>query len=123
MVNLLPWAERFLRTVPRPIPRYGSAEWAALSRGDVRRWAAVVVAAEMWRDYTSTEATAERLAEELDAEQRRCVQRWGDAANDVRGRARIADGLAGSEYPSHAEMTRRRYGNGSGPPVGGPDVS
>jgi hypothetical protein len=118
VVSYLPWARRFLRRVPRPIPQYGTPEWEELPHGDVRRWAALVVAAEHWRDYWTAEAIAERLREDLSAENRRCLERWTDAMNDVRGERRMTPDPEPSTWPAYAELERRR--NESGPAVGGP---
>jgi hypothetical protein len=111
-MNYLPWARRFLRRVPRPIPQYGSDEWDQLPHGDVRRWAALVVAAEHWREYWTAESIAERLREDLSAENRRCLERWTDAMNDVRGERRVGDHVPTWQIPTYAELERRRKETG-----------
>lgn len=96
-----------LDACPRPIPSYGTEEWSELPKADPRRLAAVIIAAECWRTWC--EETPERLADELAAENRRCISRWGDAANDMRGAPRMSNAPPPSA-PSFAELQdRRRY--------------
>lgn len=89
------------------LPRYASWTWRALPTEDPRWLAAVLVAAEAWRRHNTTEAVAQRLAAELAAENRRCLTRWEDAANDVRGLARMSNEPARTG-PTHAEHVERR---------------
>lgn len=89
------------------IPRYGDSEWRELRAGDLRRAAAILVAAESWRCYGSTAALQERLAAELAAENERCLHRWTDAMNDVRGDQRMSE-KPPSTWPAHAVLAERR---------------
>lgn len=61
-MNVTAFARKILDAAPRPLPRYGSPEWELLEETDPQRLAAVIVAAECWRDHCS----AERVAVELD---------------------------------------------------------
>lgn len=69
------------------------------------------VDAQRWATYWTVAAVTERLAEQLDAEQKRTLERWGDAGNDVRGVARIHGKPAPSDWPTHAELQMRRMGH------------
>lgn len=61
-----PWARHFLDTVgERPVPLYGSPEWAALSDNDPLRVASCVRAAEAWAAAGDPAALAARLATEI----------------------------------------------------------
>lgn len=109
-----------LLKAPRPIPAYGSEEWEALPAGDIRIFAAVLVAAEAHYLEWTREAIAERLAKEL----REMACPWcpdkidvpgSDVQADVRGHARIHGGVVAGGT-SHAEMAERRYGGGKKPP-------
>lgn len=71
----------------RPIPRFGSPEWDALPEQDLRRVAAVLIAAEAWRDHCSPDRVAEDLEDQLDADDLLVRDRLDHA------RAAIHDGL------------------------------
>jgi hypothetical protein len=84
-MTLTPLASKLLARIAdtRTIPSYGSPEWDALPDQDPRRAAAVIVAAECWRDHCSPAQVALDLLEDLyrtDAEVRRRVR---DSSWDV----------------------------------------
>lgn len=62
------YAEQLIAAAGPGVPRYGSAEWAALPDGDRRKVAAIVVAAESWR--TDLADLPFRLALQLQADKR-----------------------------------------------------
>lgn len=49
----------------RPIPRFGDRDWHALPEGDLRRVAAVLIAAEAWREHCSAARVAADLQQRL----------------------------------------------------------
>jgi hypothetical protein len=67
------------------IPIYGSREWEALDSADPRRFAAVVAAAECWRQDGEPDRVRERLLDELAVAD--LIARWRVrmAGHDVRG--------------------------------------
>ena len=98
----LPWATSRIHAARAagPMPRYGSDSWTALPTRDVRRWAAVIAAAEAWRDYCSIE----RCELDLDAGEQEFVRRISTAAVDV---SLAADWRAAASLPSNAELVAR----------------
>lgn len=100
-------ARRILNRCPRPLPRYGSDEWAALPKDDLRRFGSVLLAAECWRDHCSPQRIAADLIEGFRSEDRAVLARLRGASADVRNAlAETLPGWVGS--PSHAELARRR---------------
>jgi len=87
------------------LPPYGSPEWLRLDDRDPRKVAAVVVAAECWRWDGKT--LPERLAVELTAVREAAeafdAEVWAVSAAAVRRMACT---------PTHAELERRRWGDG-----------
>lgn len=73
-----------LARAERPIPRFGSPEWDALPEHDLRRVAAILIAAEAWRDHCSAERVAEDLVDELVRDDDLLYARIGQAAHAVR---------------------------------------
>jgi hypothetical protein len=80
------WARRMIDAANGPVPSYGSPEWLTLPDGDVRKVAAVVVAAECWAtdpELTWVEAlyaaTAHKATEDADYHARAETHReeWG----------------------------------------------
>lgn len=89
------------------IPRYGSPEWNALPDQDPRRAAAILIAAEAWRDHCSPERVAQDMRDSL-AEIRDVIdQTLVETSHDV---AMAADWAHIFERPTHAELQRRRAG-------------
>jgi hypothetical protein len=94
------------------LPRYGTPEWVALPDTEPRKVAAVLIAAEAWRDHCSAERVAQDMADDL-AEI--------DALLRYRMKAATADIAAspGMRYaaspacPSRAELAARRKGAGA----------
>lgn len=74
------WAADFLDDLPY-VPTAGSAEWAALDDYDPAKLAAVVRAGVAW--VTETAQLPQRLAEQLDAENRDLAERFKAASIDV----------------------------------------
>jgi hypothetical protein len=108
-LELTDLARKILARAPRPIPRYGSTQWLALPVDDLSRFAAVLVAAECWRDHCSTERVAEYLREQMDREDRAVLRRIRGTSRDVQeALAQTLPGYANS--PSYAELARRRAG-------------
>ncbi len=97
------WAQRVLAAA-RPagdLVRYGTEEWHDLAPNDPRRLAALVLAAECWREHCDPVNIALELLDELREgrrEQRRTS--W-----DVCG---AADWAAVASRPTVAELQRRR---------------
>lgn len=101
------WASHRIRAgqAVGQVPRYGSPAWLRLEDRDPRKVAAVVIAAECWRQ--DGEGMVDRLAVEL-ADGRRTTERldaaeWAAAAAGVRHMANT---------PTHVELERRRWGDG-----------
>jgi hypothetical protein len=84
-VTITPLARRLIGRVPNGtvVPRYGSDEWDALPDQDPRRAAAIMVAAEAWRDYLSPERIAQDLLDEMADRDRELSRRVRDASWDV----------------------------------------
>lgn len=106
MLRLTPLARSVLARAARPIPRYGSPEWDALPDGDLRRVAAVLVAAECWRDHCSPERVAADVAAQLEADDRLVHARLRATSEDVR--AGLPPGWVDSL--THRELLERRAG-------------
>lgn len=104
MIAPTDWAAAVLAASPRPIPAYGSEQWAALPAHDPRILAAVVVYAECWRAHCHPRVVEEEVAAGLDADDACVHARLGDAAADVR--VGLDFDLLAS--PTHAEMLARR---------------
>jgi hypothetical protein len=81
-----------------PIPPYGSQEWLELAPDDVRKAAAVWIAAECWRQEYEPERIAERHLIDLAARRDADAADWQPVAEWVRRT---------SDQPTHAELTRR----------------
>ena len=60
------WAYRMVERCSTPPPAYGSAEWLQLPENDLRRIAAVVIAAEAWA--SSGDCLEETLRAQVEAE-------------------------------------------------------
>jgi hypothetical protein len=88
------------------LPRYGSPEWVVLPVGDPRRLAAMVLAAECWRDHCSPARVAADLAAELEYLDWSVRVRLAEASHDISG---AADWRALTAEPSYAELQRRRW--------------
>lgn len=88
-----------------PIPRYGDDAWQCLEPSDPRAAAAVAVAAECWRQESDPARIAERLREELDAEDRAVLERIRRTSADVAG---ALDWKAEVARPALAELRCRR---------------
>lgn len=103
----LPWALERMRAAGRygRLPLYGSPDWAALPARDPRRWAAVIAAAEAWRDYRSPERISIETRRALQDEDARLISRMKDAAVDV---SSGTDWGSHAVRPTHAELERRR---------------
>jgi hypothetical protein len=103
----LPWALELIRaaTAHGPLPLYGDPEWQQLEPTDPRRWAAVIVAAEAWRDHRSAERIAVELRRELDDIDMAVISRLKEAAVDV---ASATDWTARASAPTHIDLERRR---------------
>lgn len=100
-------ARRILDRCPRPLPKYGSDEWVALPKDDLRRFGAVLLAAECWRDHCSPQRIAADLIEGFRSEDRAVHRRLRATSRDVAiALDNTLPGWAGS--PSHAELARRR---------------
>jgi hypothetical protein len=80
------WAYKMVQRCQTPPPKYGSTEWLRLPENDVRRIAAVVIAAEAWasagdcledtlRAQLDAEREAFKRAEDTDYQQRRDAHR------------------------------------------------
>ncbi|MDQ1626408.1 MAG: hypothetical protein QOI54_152 [Actinomycetota bacterium] len=107
MADLTPWAEARIRQACQygDLPRYGSRQWEALQPGDQRRWAAVIVAAEAWRDHCSPERVAGDLRQQMADEDAALYRRVREASWDVAG---ARDWAALAKSPTHAELVARR---------------
>lgn len=107
VVEPLPWAVERIRKASQGghLPLYGSAAWHDLPAGDPRRWAAVIVAAECWRDHRSPGRVALDMRRALSEADALMTMRLKDAAVDV---AQAADWSAIAGNPPHAELVRRR---------------
>lgn len=89
------------------IPRYGSTDWDVLPDQDPRRAAAILIAAEAWRDHCSPERVAADMRDSL-AEIRDVIdQTLVETSHDV---AMAADWARIFNQPTHAELVRRRAG-------------
>lgn len=106
-VFLTPLARHILSRVAdrRSIPRYGSDEWNALPDQDPRRAAAVIVAAEAWRDHCSPAQVALDLLGDLVEADRELMRRVREASWDVVG---TRNWLAVAQSPTYAELQQRR---------------
>lgn len=82
---MTPEARRILDRVPTgsTLPRYGSPLWDALPDHDPRRAAAVMIAAECWRDHCSPERVAEDLRIEMQDRDDELRRRARAASDDV----------------------------------------
>ncbi len=107
LTDPLPWALDRIRAAGRHgrIPLYGSPDWAALPARDPRRWAAVIAAAEAWRDHRSPERISIEIRQALQDEDARLISRMKDAAVDV---SSATDWTSHAARPTHAELERRR---------------
>ena len=67
MTELTPLARQLIGRLPHgaQIPHYGSTTWNMLADQDPRRAAAIMVAAEAWRDHCSPERVAADLLAEM----------------------------------------------------------
>ena len=104
-MSLTPLARYILDRTPGPVPRYGSPEWAALPEHDLRRVAAVVLAAECWRDHCSPERIAADLTAAMVEQECEIRRRVRESSWDV---ADGRDWAALSRVPTHAELVQRR---------------
>jgi hypothetical protein len=109
MQDVTPLARRLIDRVAdrNSIPRYGSPEWDSLPDQDPRRAAAVMVAAESWRDHTSLERIAEDMAAELQREDDAVRRRFKEASLDV-WETRTWNCYPSARMPTRAELQRRR---------------
>lgn len=107
-VQVSAWVQRVIEAghAAGPVPRFGSPEWAQLPPSDARSFAAVVLAAECWRDHCSAPRVAEDLADQLDYEDWQVRARLAEASHDV-SEAWAEGGLA-DRGPSFAELQQRR---------------
>jgi hypothetical protein len=87
------------------IPKYGSSEWDALPDQDPRRAAAVVVAAEAWRDHCSPERVAADMLAEMVHVDLEIARRVREASWDV---SAARDWAALAQSPTFAELCERR---------------
>lgn len=103
----LPWAVAIIRQgrAVGPLPRYGSQTWHMLAGDDPRRVAALVVAAEAWRDHCSADRIAEELIEEIVAAEANLIGRFREASWDV---STARDWDADAYRLSHEELVERR---------------
>lgn len=95
------------------IPSYGSPEWDALPDQDPRRAAAVMIAAEAWRDHCSPAQVALDLLAEMARVDEEVARRVKEASWDVCGDGARWEALAAS--PTHAELQQRRANPMAGP--------
>lgn len=109
MITPTALARSILSRAPRPIPSYGSPDWTALPKNDLRRVASVLVAAECWRDHCSPARVAQDLVERMDEEDRSILRRLRETSWGV-GEALRANLPGWPSSPSHAELVRRRTG-------------
>lgn len=100
-VTPTPLARRILGAAPRPIPRYGDREWLSLPTDDLRRFAAILIGAECWREYCSVAQVIEDLRRQLAEEDRQAVRRLGAASREVALTGLIAHDPA-HEHQMHA---------------------
>lgn len=107
MPEPLEWSAERIRQARAhgPIPSFGSAEWDLLPAGDPRRWAAVIVAAECWRDHRSPQRIADALRQEIADENAALYRRIRGASWDVAG---ARGWVAQSRRLTHAELQARR---------------
>lgn len=106
-MTMTPLARRLLSRVPAGtvVPRYGSPEWDALPDQDPRRAAAVVIAAECWRDHSSVERVAQDLLADLIDREQELRRRVREASWDVAG---AADWSAIARAATFRELQQRR---------------
>lgn len=101
------WADRLVREARRlgDVPRFGTEQWWALDPRDDRdrtlQLASLVIAAECWRQHTSTTQIAWDVLTDLAAGRRDLRQ----TSHDV---AAADDWAAIAARPTHAELRRRR---------------
>lgn len=98
------YGQAVLDAAPRPIPRYGSQEWEALPDHDPRILAAIVVAAECWRDYCSPETVFEDLIQSQREDDAMVFARITETSDDVH--AGLPFGFV--DAPTHRELVARR---------------
>lgn len=103
----LPWAVGIIRLGrdAGQIPRYGSQTWLMMAGDDPRRIAAIVIAAECWRDHCSDDRIADELGQEIAAAEANLVHRFRETSWDIGG---ARDWVADSYRPSHAQLVARR---------------
>lgn len=94
----LPWAAARIDAAERPIPEYGSDEWAALPDNSRAKIAAVIIAAECWRAEIDPEWIAWRRFIELNPPEEPAV--WSPEV--------VAAVHRTANRPSLAELSRRR---------------
>jgi hypothetical protein len=87
------------------IPRYGSEAWDALPDQDPRRAAAILIAAEAWRDHLTPERIAQDLTDEIHAQNHLAARLLVETSHDV---YQAADWENIFNRPTHAELQRRR---------------
>jgi hypothetical protein len=87
------------------IPRYGSPEWDALPDQDPRRAAAILIAAEAWRDHCSPVRVAEDMRDSLTEISDVIAHMFVGTSHDV---AQAVDWEAIFSRPTFAELCERR---------------
>lgn len=107
MTALTPFARRLLARVAdrSSIPRYGTPEWAALPQTDPRHAAAVVIAAEAWRDHCSPERIAEDMSREMQERRDAIAAACLESSWDV---GQAADWEQLFRRPTYADLCERR---------------
>jgi len=105
--HLTPLARRILSRVPTgtTVPRYGSTEWDDLPDQDPCRAAAVMIAAEAWREHCSPAQVALDLCRQLAEENAAVWRRMRETSWDV---SAADDWAAASRRPTYAELQERR---------------
>lgn len=100
------WAVRLLArgVAAGDVPRYGSADWCALSDGPAKI-ASAVRAAEAWYDHCSPERVAGDLRAELAERSADALVRIRQVSWDV---SAVCDWSAVAKRPTHTELVRRR---------------
>ena len=105
--RLTPLARRILSRVPAgtTVPRYGSGEWDDLPDQDPSRAAAVIIAAEAWRDHLSPGQVAMDVLSDIIAAELELQRRVREASWDVCG---ALDWSALAASPTYAQLQERR---------------
>lgn len=110
--ELTPWSRQVLNGLRRiasgaPVPRFGGPVWRALPNNAPTKLAAVVVAAEAWRDHCSTASVSAELHHQLDEVDRESQRRIREASYAV---SAATDWNALAASPNHVELSRARRG-------------